>query len=532
MLSPDIVKSYNSVRKTRNKALLCHAPFTNLNFEQNGNVTACCFNRKEVLGKYPDNSIEEIWNGKALQEFREKIKTNDLAGGCKLCRILLESGNYNGAKAIHYDEYAHEQSMNDKLSAIFGNTFKIYPKVFEFEISNVCNLECEMCSGYFSSTIRKNREKLPEIPQPYDAAFVEQVAQFMPKLTDLKFLGGEPFLIDIYYKIWDKVAEINPSIRIHTTTNGTVYNNRVEKLLEKLNIGIVVSLDSVNEQNYEKIRAGAKFERVMHHFSLFKQMSKRKKTYISIATCVMSNNWMDIPDVVRFANQQDVRIHFNIVWNPGHLSIRFLQYAEIEKIVQFLQLEKFDTETAIAKYNLNNYEEIINTLEYWKKERSFTRLIDDPENHYAFHAENLSSLPSDVYSRELAHLLLFHFMEGKKEDNNLRKIQDFFGHSLDENTDVGKEVFKLWREQGDSKFTNNLLDMYPALHLILLGDEGLEAFKKRTREVKEILLNFKLLQAVISDTVDDISKYGILRQIKIVKNNEIAALQEHLEESY
>ncbi len=531
MLSSEIIKSYNSVRKTKNKSLLCHAPFTNLNFEQNGNVTACCFNRKEVLGKYPDNSIEEIWNGKPLKEFREKIKTNDLDGGCKLCRILLESGNYNGTKAIYYDEYAHEQSVIDRLTSAFGNTFEFYPKVFEFEISNVCNLECEMCSGYFSSTIRKNREKLPELPQPYDDAFVEQVAHFMPKLTDLKFLGGEPFLIDIYYKIWDKVVEINPEIRIHTTTNGTVYNNRVEKLLEKLKIGIVVSIDSVNPQNYENIRAGAKFDRMMENFQHFKRMAEKKKTYISIAACVMSNNWQDIPDIVRFANVQNVPVHFNIVWNPGHLSIRFLSYDEIENIIRFLQSENIIAQSPTAKNNLNNYKEIISTLEYWKKERSFTRLIDDSGN-YVFHPENLSSIPDDEYSRKLAHLLLFHFMEGKKEDNALETIENFFGNGLNKKTDIGKEIFELWRERGDTEFTSKLLGMYPALYSVLLGETGLEDFKNRTQKVKEVLLDFKLLQAVISDTVDDISKYGILRQLNIVKNNDTDTLRKHVEESY
>jgi MoaA/NifB/PqqE/SkfB family radical SAM enzyme len=48
-----------------------------------------------------------------------------------------------------------------------------YPSMLELELNNTCNLECVMCIGELSSSIRKNREKLPAIRSPYDEAFVE-----------------------------------------------------------------------------------------------------------------------------------------------------------------------------------------------------------------------------------------------------------------------------------------------------------------------------------------------------------------------
>ncbi len=182
MLSKSVIAGYNAARKIENKSVLCHAPFVNLNFEQNGSVTACCFNRKEVLGTYPLQSIAEIWNGKPTLELRKKIQAADLDGGCKLCRILLESENFHGSKAIYYDEYA--ESSPPKTG--FWRPKPVYiPKVFEFEISNTCNLACEMCSGYFSSTIRQKREMLPPFDNPYDDNFVDQVAAFGAKFVEV-----------------------------------------------------------------------------------------------------------------------------------------------------------------------------------------------------------------------------------------------------------------------------------------------------------------------------------------------------------
>jgi MoaA/NifB/PqqE/SkfB family radical SAM enzyme len=88
------------------------------------------------------------------------------------------------------------QSVKHK---IFGGV--VMPKVMEFELSNECNLECVMCNGSFSSSIRKNREKLPPIISPYNDDFVNELDAFIPHLTDAKFLGGEPFMIEIYLKI-------------------------------------------------------------------------------------------------------------------------------------------------------------------------------------------------------------------------------------------------------------------------------------------------------------------------------------------
>ena len=53
---------------------------------------------------------------------------------------------------------------------------------------------------------------------PYDAAFVKQLEEFIPHLEEVKFYGGEPFLIEIYYEIWEKIMELNPKVRISVQT--------------------------------------------------------------------------------------------------------------------------------------------------------------------------------------------------------------------------------------------------------------------------------------------------------------------------
>jgi MoaA/NifB/PqqE/SkfB family radical SAM enzyme len=370
MHSSASINQYNRTRGWTDKSLVCHAPFVNLNFEQNGNITACCYNRKEVLGTYPQQSILEAWYGKQAEALRALIRKNRLEGGCAACGELLEAGNYKGVKALTYDEFAHPKWFSVSKKAI--ETKPALPKVLELEISNVCNLECSMCNGYFSSTIRKNREGLPPMPMVYDQAFVEQVKDLMPGLTDIKFLGGEPFLIDLYYDIWEAIPKINPKIRVHITTNGTVLNQRAKNILKKLNAGIVISLDSIHPTHYAAIRKGGNFQKVMENVAFFKELTLKNRTYLSVAACAMNSNWKDLPEILEYCNREGFKLHFNTVWTPQELSLQSLSKDELKHIIAELeaQIPAFPPVWEIQKRrNITAYKDLISTVRYWWGEK-------------------------------------------------------------------------------------------------------------------------------------------------------------------
>lgn len=308
------IKKYNSHRRIIARPILCHAPFSNINFAQNGDMTVCCYNRTEVLGRYPTNSIQEAWESPIAGELRHYMKQKYLGIGCANCKDQIISGNIQGTKAIYYDKNA---SLRHLLPA-----YTAPPKVFEFEISNICNLECIMCNGYFSSAIRANREKLPKIHSPYDAAFIDEVKKFLPYLTDAKFLGGEPFLIGQYYDIWNAIIAINPSIKVHITTNGTVLNKKAQDILEKIDAGIIISVDSLDKENYERIRINGDFDILMENIQWFINYRNRKKSFLSFAVCPMLSNRKHLTEVIQFCIRHDINIHYNTVRDPENETLK------------------------------------------------------------------------------------------------------------------------------------------------------------------------------------------------------------------
>jgi MoaA/NifB/PqqE/SkfB family radical SAM enzyme len=369
MLNKAQIDAYNQVRSGAAKGLLCHAPFTSLNFEQNGNVTACCYNRSFQLGHIPEDALGDIWLGEKAEQLRSYIRANDLSGGCSACAEQIQAGNYSGTKAIYYDEYAVGSSLWQKLTSLWATAKPMQmPRVFEFELSNSCNLECTMCNGYFSSAIRKNREQLPPIKNHYSEDFVQQLQPFIPHLTDAKFLGGEPFLIDIYYRIWDLIIASKPEIKLHITTNGTILNKKVKEYLERMRAGLILSIDTVHPEHYEQIRVNASFQQVMDNLEWFRDYTRRKKTYLSIAACPIRHNRFDIPDLVRFCNERDIHLHLNTVWTPEDQSLRFLSAPELSELLSFYQQEHFDTPGTRQRANVSHFKAYVEQIATWKEE--------------------------------------------------------------------------------------------------------------------------------------------------------------------
>lgn len=331
------IEQFQKIRNASVNAPICYAPSISLNFDQSGSVTACCFNRKYELGKYPEQSLQSIWNGEKIKELRNALHHKDLSLGCQLCEKYIDVGNYHGSLIKHFDDHAALSPIwkgKDRWWKKYfhknENTLNVpYPVMLEFEISNQCNLECIMCGGKWSSAIRKNREHLPSIQSPYDKKFVDEVKQFLPTLKRANFLGGEPFLVSIYQDIWQDIVEINPFIEVAITTNGTVLNTRAKKILEHLQRCVItLSLDSLKKETWENIRRNGDFEILRQNIDWLLLKKKVK----SVSVCPMIQNRYEIPEIIQFCIQHDLDIFFNIVEGPLGGKIEGIHYSENKNV--------------------------------------------------------------------------------------------------------------------------------------------------------------------------------------------------------
>jgi MoaA/NifB/PqqE/SkfB family radical SAM enzyme len=367
MLSPEIVEEFNRIRNTPAGTSACPAASINLHFSQQGVVTACCFNRQQVLGVYPENSVSEIWNGEPIRELREALENNDLSKGCQKCEQQLEARDYGGAHALFYSVYARmteEKRIQRGLQPEVDQAITPLPMRLEFNIHNSCNLECVMCHGLASSAIRTRRERLSPMPNPYDEAFVDQIEPFLPYVVEADFMGGEPFLIHSYQMLWERIAKVNPKMELCILTNATILDDKIKELLERINCLMHVSIDSMYKETYESIRKGASFEQVMENCMYYLDLMKRKGLPYTWRYCPMRQNWKEIPDTVKFCNEKGITLMYNQVDSPVNFSLHTLPTNELQAVIDFFK-DNIPPEkpSRVELENRKNFIELIQRLE-------------------------------------------------------------------------------------------------------------------------------------------------------------------------
>lgn len=348
-------------------APFCAAAHVGMYFNHDGSVSACCYNREQIFGIYPDQNINDIWGSIVRRSLCTLLQNNDLNYGCQQCYNQYTAGNVTGMLAARYD-YIWNNHLTEAERNI--NPALLLPKTAEFEMGNICNLECTMCTGFSSSLIRKNRDQLPPLVSPYNSAFVEQLRPYITGLTDAKFLGGEPFLNKLNYKIWNLFAEYHSNAMVTITTNGTVLNGKVKDVLSSLKHPFVtISVDSLNPENYESIRLHAQFKSLMKNMEWFME----NNYLFSLAVCPMTTNWQDMPDMVVFCNKNNLSIHFNTVFEPHELSLKSLSIGGLSKIIRYLTEEsgRLHNEPQHEKSaeNLSKYRGLIKQCEGWYNEK-------------------------------------------------------------------------------------------------------------------------------------------------------------------
>ncbi|MBI5539228.1 MAG: radical SAM protein [Bacteroidia bacterium] len=346
-----LLNEFNKHRPFGPQNLFCLAPFNSMFFDQKGRVRPCW----DLITDYeyfPNKSLKEIWKGDIFKKLRDNFSANDLSLMCGICRKSLSDKSFYNVKSTKFDNYPINKSE--------------FPSYMEFVCENTCNLECIMCSGELSSSIRNKSEHISAIKSPYGNDFVKQLEEFIPHLKVANFIGGEPFLIKIYYDIWHLMNKINPNISIYISTNATVLNERIKNILNNGKFSFNVSIDSLKKEVFEKIRKNGSFETVMKNIIELNKYTKLKKTYFNINTCIIRENWEEIPEIINFCNKLDSTIFFCEVIQPENQAIWTLHSTEIEKIQQYLSGFSFPLKTKNQKYNNVQYISYIKKLEYWK----------------------------------------------------------------------------------------------------------------------------------------------------------------------
>ena len=334
-----IRQAYDAHRKFNRKGFRagCYAPFVSLYFKTNGDVVACFKNQTFVLGNVSQQRLTDIWRGGAITKLRQALANYRFESGCEFCEWQVQGGSYETAYPWVFEEFP-VSSMEPQ-----------WPAMIEFSGSNTCNFECIMCYGELSSTIRARKDRLPPLPKAYSEQFFQDLRAFLPHLRRAKFFGGEPFLAQECFHIWDLMIADKLSIPCHVTTNGSQYNPKVERVLEALPLSLSVSIDGATKETFEKIRGNADFERIMANLHRFRDYAKRRRTYLGISHCLMRQNWHEFGEVLLLAERLECEVFVNTVIDPSDCSLYTLPPQELSDIVDQLEVQSQTLKSRLSR---------------------------------------------------------------------------------------------------------------------------------------------------------------------------------------
>lgn len=158
-------------------------------------------------------------------------------------------------------------------------------------VTSFCNIKCIMCD------IAKHKWELPE-------NMIDEIIGLMPYLENVMWQGGEVFLYKHFEKLMDG-AHLN-RVNQEIITNGLLLNENIINKLIDYNVDLGISIDGLNKETYEYIRAGADFDMLIKNITLLKSVKSKnsgKKSHLRLNVLVMKMNIDQIEFFPEFAHK-------------------------------------------------------------------------------------------------------------------------------------------------------------------------------------------------------------------------------------
>ncbi|MBL8778805.1 MAG: SPASM domain-containing protein [Acidimicrobiales bacterium] len=347
--------------------MACYAPLVQLYFFPNGDVRPCCVNDTYPLGNLGQERLVDIWNGVRRATLVDRLAHDDFSHGCSACAWELSVEGRATSFPGHFDVKARHLRRDPATAA--------WPRWMEFNLSNSCNLQCIQCNGDLSSSIRIHREGRAPLPKVYGDEFFEDLALFLPHLTEAQFAGGEPFLGAENYRAWELLAEVAPHVRCQVVTNATQWNRRVVEVLDRIPFSFCFSIDGITAETYESIRMGADFDEVLTNVDRFCGYARRNGTRLRWNFCLMPQNVHEFGDVLEFAEHRGIEVSVQVVHAPSSASIAALPPDELVEVHRRLCRQSDDV-LARLELNAHVWRTEVDRIGAWAA-------ASDPEAHLA-----------------------------------------------------------------------------------------------------------------------------------------------------
>lgn len=296
---------------------LCAVPWSTGFTDNHGGYRNCCVATPQIQSQAGE-SFATWWHSKDLEDFRNQLSLSSLPSACQGCRLQEQVQGSSFRTAVNSQVTINSLEWPSRWNVMFGNT---------------CNLGCWSCDEYSSSVIETQKKKLGLLPVNYidseqvvDAQWSELESNILRsyethQTVTLTILGGEPlFNVRVLEFLQLLITQgLSTRTRLEFHTNGTVYNTRINQLLQNSQwqyICLFVSLDAVGKLA-EWVRYNCRWDSVNHNVSEFKRLAN----YIEVHCTLSVLNIGGLFDLYMYCKDQELPLNVAVLENPNYMSL-------------------------------------------------------------------------------------------------------------------------------------------------------------------------------------------------------------------
>jgi MoaA/NifB/PqqE/SkfB family radical SAM enzyme/SAM-dependent methyltransferase len=285
-------------------------------------------------GNITRDAFDDLWNADELVQVRAAMARGEKPASCSACWKREAEGNVS-RRLVSNPIYRHLGGglAVDALAeqgAATGYHLERRPDWFVLELGNVCNLKCRSCTPLSSSRIAADRTHVawtgpaPVVANDGAAWFndidkiVETIAGGAQENAILSLMGGEPFLIDSTWRLLDALVArgVAPRIYVGLSTNGMQRSAQLVDLAPRFRgFNVSVSIDGYGKL-YEYLRHGGVWTKLVENLAWLRGLPS---VDVSIVPTFQNCNALDIVTLLRFVDQFDLSLAYNVLNEPARL---------------------------------------------------------------------------------------------------------------------------------------------------------------------------------------------------------------------
>lgn len=361
----------------------CSSPWFHFRITYNGSYESCRWAKNpQRIHKFQNQTLLQYYNSDQMRTLRQELLNGQSPEHCASCYYEESFGKLNGRvrqlhksavdtsdfdltmrSSPHYNSFKHSMQNNGHSS--------MEPVDLQIELGNTCNSACIMCGPEASSRLEQDYKKLhlidsklfakPDayVPWTKDEKLVDRFIDELVNIKNLKyihFLGGETLYEHTFYRICDELcdSDLAKNIIIGTTTNGTLYNEKIEKYIKNFKeFHLGISIESVTSLN-DYIRYPSTISSVIENIKKFLQL-RNQNTGLKISLRITPNIFSiyELDELFLFMLENQVGAEScNILHNPRSLRIELIPDDIRQEIKK--KFEKIINDNNLDKHHLVN----------------------------------------------------------------------------------------------------------------------------------------------------------------------------------